>query len=150
MDFIKVDTFDTIADEFHERVEAMVWCAVATVTPQGLPRTRVLHPIWEGNVGWIGTSRQSPKAKDIDHQPHVSMAYIKDPFKPVYVDGSVEWMDDIDERKRVWELFRTTPEPYGYDPAIAFASLDDFGLLKVTPKRVEVYTLGVKSKIWRA
>jgi hypothetical protein len=40
----------------------------------------------------------------------------------------------------VWELFCTTPPPVGYDPSPVFVSADhpNFGLLKVTPWRINI------------
>lgn len=152
LDFIKVSNFSEIADEFHKRVSEMVWCSVATVDTLGRPRTRVLHPIWGDHIGWIGTYRNSVKSKHIAKKPNMSIAYIKDPMKPVYVECTVEWIDDMAEKERVWALFKSIPEPYGYDPAPIFGAFDDenYGLLKLTPWRVEVYTIAVESKIWKA
>jgi hypothetical protein len=60
---MEVDRFEDIADEFHKRVSTMVWCNVATVDSRGRPRSRILHPLWEGSVsgavGWIGTNPAS-------------------------------------------------------------------------------------------
>jgi hypothetical protein len=52
----------------------------------------------------------------------------------------------------IWELFRWTPLPLGYDPASVFGSLDnpDFGLLKLTPWRLEVTNWPVGTRVWRA
>ena len=43
--------FADIADEFAARTQRIVWCTVATVDESGRPRTRILHPIWEGTTG---------------------------------------------------------------------------------------------------
>ncbi len=48
---MKFDTFAEIETEFIERADQMVWCAEATVNPNGRPRTRLLHPVWEGATG---------------------------------------------------------------------------------------------------
>jgi hypothetical protein len=47
--------FDAIEEEFASRTRRIVWCTVATVDEKGRPRTRILHPIWEGTAGWIAT-----------------------------------------------------------------------------------------------
>jgi hypothetical protein len=31
------------------------------------------------------------------------------------------------EKQRIWNLFKTTPEPVGYDPEPTFGSIDGFG-----------------------
>ena len=91
---VEATGFDDIAAEFHERVARMVWCSVATVDAQCRPRSRIVHPIWEGAAGWIGTWRTSVKAghrapslklKQLERNPHVSLPYVAEVTKPVYV-----------------------------------------------------------------
>ena len=86
----------------------------------------------------------------------MSLAYIADVMNPVYVDCTAEWVDDDAEKERIWNLFLTTPEPLGYDPALSFGSLNggDFGLLKLTPWRIDLVTFPAPSmdegtKVWR-
>ncbi len=133
-----VENFAEIEPEFSARVRAMVWCSAATVDAHCRPRSRILHPIWVGAAGWIGTNRSSYKAKHLARNPFMSLAYVSQPSKPVYVDCTVEWIDDLAEKQRIWNLFKSTPEPVGYDPTSTFISPDhaDFGLLKLTPWRI--------------
>lgn len=148
-----VDSFEAIREDFLAIVEKVVWCNVATVDTRGRPRSRVLHPMWEGSTGWILTGRQSLKAKHLADNPHVSLAYIADPLKPVYVEGIAEWIDDDAEKQRRWDWFKTTPEPYGYDPTPFFGSVDSpgFGLLQVTPWLIDLHDLmGGSGRIWKA
>jgi uncharacterized pyridoxamine 5'-phosphate oxidase family protein len=144
---VKVAEFSEIEDEFIQRVHTMVWCSAATVDSQQRPRSRILHPIWEGSTGWIGTGRNSYKARHLEHNPHVSLAYITDISKPVYVECIAEWVDDLEQKRRIWELFRTAPPPLDYDPAPTFISPDhqDFGLLKLTPWRIDLVTFPAES-----
>ncbi len=146
-----VETFADIDGEFIARAHKIVWCNVATVDRRGRPRSRIMHPIWEGATGWIGTRRTSPKAGDLAHNPHVSLAYVADVAKPVYADCLAEWVDDLAEKARIWERFRTAPPPLGYDPAPIFGSHDrpDFGLLKLIPWRIEVTNFPAGSRVWR-
>lgn len=148
----KVQKFAEIEQEFMERVTRFVYCNMSTIDTHNRPRSRILHPIWEGSICWFMTSRHSLKAKHLATNPYVSLAYIGDSFKPLYVDGTAEWIDDLHERQRVWEFIKNTPPPMGYDPALSFKSYDDpeFGLLKVTPWRIEVYSLGIGTKIWQS
>jgi pyridoxine/pyridoxamine 5'-phosphate oxidase len=85
-----VNNFSEIEQEFIQRVHTIVWCNVATVDSQGRPRSRILHPIWEGSTGWILTQRDSYKSKHLAANPHVSLAYVADITKPVYVDGTAQ------------------------------------------------------------
>jgi uncharacterized pyridoxamine 5'-phosphate oxidase family protein len=151
-DFATVRDFAEIEQEFLARVRRMVWCSAATVDTQDRPRSRILHPLWEGATGWIGTHRNSAKSKHLARKPLLSLAYITEPRTPVYIDCTVEWITDLTEKRRVWDLFKNTPEPVGYDPSLDFKTYDNptYGLLKLTLWRVEVYTLGVGTKTWKA
>ena len=132
---MEVTHFSEIEDEFIRRVHTMVWCNVATVDHLQRPRSRILHPIWEGATGWIATHRNSYKRTHLIHNHYVSLAYITDIHKPVYVDCTAAWVEERDQKVRIWDLFKNTPPPLGYDPAIDFVSPDhdNFGLLKLTP-----------------
>jgi general stress protein 26 len=152
-----MDVFDfsEIEAEFLQRVHTMVWCSVATVDSKQRPRSRILHPIWEGNTGWIGTFRHSHKARHLAQNPHVSLAYIANITQPVYADCVAEWVDDPAVKQRIWDLFLHTPPPLGYDPAPLFGSPtdDNFGVLKLTPWRIELVTFPAESlnasPVWR-
>jgi general stress protein 26 len=153
---MKVNSFSEIETEFIQRVHTMVWCSVATVDSKGRPRSRVLHPIWEGSTGWITTHRSSHKAQHLARNPYVSLAYVTDIHKPVYADCTAEWVDDLDGKQRIWDLFKSTPEPLGYDPAVEFIRPDhpDFGLLKLTPWRIDLVSFPAPSfdegtLVWR-
>jgi general stress protein 26 len=153
-----VASFADIADEFHARVSRIVWCSMATVDRRGRPRMRLIHPIWEGATGWIATGRRSHKAKHLARNPNASLSYWDQQHQQVYVDATAEWIDDPAEKLRIWELYKSTPPPYGYDPQIIWrAGPDDpaYGLLKLTPWRIELYALqdlitGTEPKVWRA
>lgn len=146
-----VASFDEIATEFNERVGRAVWCNVATVDHRGRPRSRILHPVWEGSVAWIGTRRNSFKASHLDRNAFVSLAYIADVAKPVYVDCRAAWIEGLDEKRRVWDVIKHAPPPVGYDPAPIFGSFDDpnFGLLRLTPWRLELSAFPAEPLIWR-
>ena len=154
---MEVASFAEIEEEFTARVSRIVWCTVATVDRQGRPRTRILHPIWEGSTGWIATGRNSLKEKHLAANPYLSVSYWDQEHQQVYVDAKAEWQDDQVEKLRVWNLYKETPGPYGYDPAIIWqAGPDDpeYGLLKLTPWRIELYALkdlvtGAEPKIWK-
>jgi general stress protein 26 len=114
-----------------------------------------LHPIWEGSIGWVATKRHSLKARHLRHNPYVSLAYIADVTRPVYVDCEAEWEEDLASKRRIWEMFCSAEPPLGYDPAPFFGNAEDadFGLLKLTPWRIEIDSYGEsdveKQRIWR-
>ncbi len=151
-----VNSFSEIEAEFLRRVHTMVFCSVATVDRQGRPRSRILHPIWEGATGWIATHPDSHKAGHLARNPYVSLAYISDAMKPVYVDCKAEWVYDLNQKRRIWNLFKNAPPPLGYDPAQDFVSPESerFGLLKLTPWRIDLVSFPASSfeegtQVWR-
>ena len=152
---MEILNFSEIEEEFIQRVHSMVLCNAATVDSKGRPRSRVLHPIWEGKTGWITTHRNSFKSKHLALNPHMSLAYI-DANKPVYVDCTAEWVDELAEKERIWEMFRNAPPPLGFDPALVFERVDheNSGLLKLTPWRIALVSFPAPSqeegqRIWR-
>jgi len=152
---MRVETFAEIEDEFIARAHQMVWCNVATVDAQGRPHSRILHSIWEGPTGWTATRRHSPKARELERNSHVSLAYIANVVRPAYADCLARWEDDLVAKRHVWDLFLSAPAPLGYDPAPTFGSVDapDFGLLRLTPYAVELGDVsgqGERRIIWRA
>lgn len=152
---MRVTAFAEIEDEFVARAHRMVWCNVATVDAQGRPHSRILHSIWDRQTGWIATRRHSPKARDLEHDPHVSLAYIADVVRPAYADCLARWEDDLAAKQHVWDLFLAAPAPLGYDPAPIFGGVDapDFGLLRLTPYAIELGDVsgqGERRIVWRA
>jgi general stress protein 26 len=81
-----VDAFAEIEEEFLELVRAMVYCSAATIDLHQRPRSRVLHPIWEDTTGWVTTGPRTAKAAQLAANPFMSLAFIADPPKPVYVE----------------------------------------------------------------
>ena len=151
MDYMEVQRFEELQTEFLARVAQAVYCTMATVDQQNRPRSRVIHPIWEGPIGWLISWPDSHKAKHLARNPAVSLAYIDDKAKPVYVDGAAEWVDSAQEQQRIWDLYRTTPAPLGFDPQPHYGTIDHqyYGVLKITPWRIELGNLGGEPVIWR-
>lgn len=150
---MQVDAFSEIEQEFIERVHRMVWCSAATLDTKDRPRSRIVHTIWEkeGPVGWVSTRRTSLKAKHLEHSPYVSLAYIADIAKPVYVNCRAEWVDDLEQKQRIWNMFKEAPEPLGYDMGPIFQTVDNpnYGLLKFTPWRIEIWNFPGGAMIWQ-
>jgi hypothetical protein len=159
---VPVISFSQIQDEFIGRVHEVVWCNVTTVDTRDRPRSRILHPIWEGKTGWVATLRHAHvKARHIAHNPYVSLTYVAEapgqvPLRPVYVDCLAEWDDTSSAKRHVWELFLAAPPPLGYDPApiFGFAGIErpdhpEFGVLRLDPWRVELVDGPGESRVWR-
>jgi hypothetical protein len=147
-------TFNEMVGDFITAAHTQVWCSVATLDTQNRLRSRVLHPIWEYNereiIGWVTTGRHSLKAKHLAHNPTLSLCYMKDPLKPLYVDCYGEWVDDQSEKQRIFDLFVQTPPPLGYNPADFLWTVDNHasGLLKLKPWRIELADLFGEARVW--
>lgn len=146
-----VGSFDEILDDFLQRASKVVWCNVATVDASGRPRSRILHPLWEGTIGWITTDPRTLKARHLAVNPHLSLAYVADIASPMYVDCTAEWVDDVALKQHVWDLCLSTPPPLGFDPEPIYATVDGprFGVLRLTPWRVQLMDGPGVSRIWK-
>lgn len=150
---IDIDDFAKIEPDFLERVTRMVWCNAATIDRVARPRSRLLHPIWDGATAWVATFPDSFKTLHLANNPHVSLAYIADISKPVYAECIARWEDDALTKLNVWNLFASAPEPLGYDPSFIFGAPDDprFGVLRLTPWRIQLDDIPPGTRrVWRA
>ena len=129
------------------------WAYLATADG-AQPRVRVVHPAIEGRKVWVATGRNSAKARHIASNPRVELFYQIGPdMVHVTITGRARFVDDAGEKKRVWngkifdyELAQFWPEG---------AESKDFGLMMITPTRVELTSLadlsqGRKPEVWRA
>lgn len=136
----------TIAPAFVSMAHQIVWSTTATVAANGRPRTRILHPIWEWDgdklTGWIATSPQSPKAKDLDHERRISLTYWDPSQDTCSADCESFWETGDAERQAGWDRFANGPEPVGYDPSIIPQWTDStneaFGVLRLEPTWLRV------------
>jgi general stress protein 26 len=156
-----VSSFSELAQEFDAVARKVIWPTMTTVDRQGRPRARIVHPVWDGPTGWLLTGRSSLKGKHLAQVPYVSISYVdaegvSPTANQAYAECRAEWIDDAAEKTRIRDLFKSLPEPYGYDPAVFFpAGPEDpeFGVLKLTPWRVEVFSLATQmqgqGKVWR-
>ena len=134
------------ADEASKRA---IWCALATVHA-GEPRVRIVHPSWEGDVLWVATSPDSPKAKQLAVHPLVDVQYQVAPpdFIHVMVRGTAELCMDDATRQHAWDAI-------DYDlSAFSLSGPDDpnFLAVRIKPHRVELSEMfGSQNKrVWRA
>jgi len=155
---VDVASFAEIAAEFQARVARIAWATVATVGPDGAPRTRILHPIWEDHIGWIATTRGSLKIRQIGREPRVSLTYW-DPLQDnVHIEAVATVTDDVADKSRIWDLFAATPPPLGYDPVVFWkgGKTDQaYALLRLDPTRIELTGLRHRSSgrpplVWRS
>src|SRR5262245_13690955 len=108
-----------IVPTFIEIAHRIVWCSVATVDSSGRPRTRILHPYWEWDgqtlVGWVATGPTPLKRAHLSRSPYVSCSYWAPSHDVAVAECRAELVFDIPTRARVWDLFKGTPPPLGYD-----------------------------------
>ena len=154
---MRVESFAEIAEEFHARTARIAWATVATVGPDGAPRTRILHPIWEDHVGWIATSSGSPKIEHLRYEARVSLTYWDPEQDNVHVEAVATVAPDQADRDRIWDLFAGTEPPLGYNPGVFWPSKTDpaYALLRLKPTRIELTGLRHRSSgrpplVWRA
>lgn len=135
-----------VAPPFVEMAHRIVWATVATIGPTGAPRTRVLHPLWEWDgrtlTGWIATSPLSPKRRDLDHDPRLSLTYWTPDHDTCTADCGATWILDPEAKGALWDRFADAPEPVGYDPSLipqwTSPDVDEFGGLRLEPTSLRV------------
>ena len=137
-------------------VERIVWCAVASVSPIGEPRSRLMHPVW----WWDGpapvalvTARTTPlKVRHLAANPRVTCHYWDASHDTVAVDATAEWLD-LAGREEAWERLRSVPPPVGFDPAMIWPdgpASPDSGILRFTAHRVVATAAGQPGLRWSA
>lgn len=142
-----MDPLSVTAPAFVEIAHRIVWATVATVDPDGRPRTRILHPIWqwddESLVGWVATSPTPLKRDHLDAHPDLSLTYWDPTHDTVSADCRATWHFDDETRTWLWNHFKEAPEPVGYDPAIIAPWAEGpvspaFAALRLDPWRLRV------------
>ena len=139
-----MNNLTTIAPAFVEMAHRIVWCSAATVDSQGRPRSRILHPLWQWDgtrlVGWIATGPSPTKRAHLAASPYMSVNYWHPSHDTCLADCRAALVFDDATRTTVWNLFRTAPEPLGYDPGRFWddPTSDSFAALRLEPWRLRV------------
>jgi hypothetical protein len=150
-----VTSLEKIAPAFIEMAHSIVWASAATVDANGLPRSRVLHPIWEWDgtdlFGWIATVPSPVKKAHLAVHPQMSLNYWTPSQDTCSAECLVEWYLDDETRAAVWDKFANAPAPVGYDPRIIPQWADgptsaDFAALRLAPYRLRVMAGAVMMK----
>jgi general stress protein 26 len=140
-------------EKVHATAAKATWAYLAT-TVGSQPKVRVVHPAFEGERVWVATGRASAKARHIDKNPKVELFYqIDAEMVHLTVTGTAKFVDDVTEKKRIWN-----GKVFDYDLSQFWpggAESKDFGLMLITPDRVELTSLaemttGKKPEVWRA
>lgn len=149
--------WEDIAADFQRITSRIVWCSVTTIDRKGRPRSRILHPVWDGKTGWIATGRNTLKAKHLAKNPYVSLSYWDNDREQVLVECKATWADDQGTKNTVWDLVKNAPPPVGYDPALFWPNGPtdpNFGALLLDPWRIEMWSMaelmqGKPARVWR-
>lgn len=142
-----VNSLAETAPAFLDMAHQIVWASVTTVSPQGTPRSRILHPlwVWDGTslVGWIGTGKTPVKAAHLAANPNVAVSYWAPNHDTCEAVCRAEWVEDPDTRTWLWDAFKSAPGPLGFDPAMIPAwespTSDAFMALRLTPSHLRVF-----------
>ncbi|MBF6542324.1 pyridoxamine 5'-phosphate oxidase family protein [Nocardia brasiliensis] len=139
------ETFEAIEADFVRFTQEIVWCTVTSVDGKGRPRSRILHPLWEVRdgrpIGWVATGKTPVKARHLAANPVVAFSYWSPAQHVVQGEAVATWVDDVAQKRRVWDLFQTTPPPVGYDLSMfapAGPESPQFTLLRLDPDRIQV------------
>jgi len=130
-----------VAPAFIEMAHQIVWSSAATVDPQGRPRSRVFHPIWQWDgtrlVGWVATRPTGLKREHLAAHPFLSLNYWAPSHDTCVAECRAELIFDQTTRSMLWDLFSKTPPPLGYDPRIipgwASAESESFAAIRLDP-----------------
>lgn len=149
--------FSEIQDAFEAYIGDIVYATMTTVDKQGRPRARVLIPVWEvvdgEPLGWLATYKTPVKAGHLAGNPHTTFSYWTPRQNAVSVDTVAEWVEDIEVKRRVWDLYRkTSPRGAGYDLGNFWTSPGDpkLHVLRLEPWRVQVIRgTDLRSQIWK-
>jgi len=142
-----MDTLTEVAPAFVEMAHRIVWASAATVTADGRPFARVLHPVWEwdGEVlrGWIATGPTPLKRAHLEKTPYVSLSYWCPEQDTCQAECRANWAFDDETCIATWQRFKEGPAPVGYDPALIPVweepTQDSFAVLELTPWRLRVF-----------
>ncbi|RVX43702.1 pyridoxamine 5'-phosphate oxidase [Nonomuraea polychroma] len=152
-----VKSFAEIEGEFDAYVGTTVYATMVTVDARNRPRTRVLIPVWEqadGHpLGWLATYRTPVKAAHLAANPHASFSYWRPDNNSVAIDTVAAWVEDLEVKRHVWDLYRkTSPRGAGYDLGAFWRSPADpeLRVLRLEPYRIQVIRgRDLRSRMWR-
>lgn len=100
------------------------------------PRVRIVHPTWDGEVLWVATGPQTPKARQLRKNPNVDIQYQVAPpeFVHVLVRGTAELVQDRAAKQRAWGAIDYDLTQFGSTGPADPNSQP----VKITPTRMEI------------
>jgi hypothetical protein len=147
---VSASDFAAIAAEFDRRVAKTIWCTLATVDTRDRARTRIVHPVWDGPVGWLGARAGTPKLAHITRRPDVSLLYWDPDHEQVTIDARATIESSLEARREAWAALQAPAPPYGFDPPIWPGGLggEDFAAIRLVARRIELF--GAPPVVWKA
>jgi general stress protein 26 len=141
---------DAFFAEVAKASAAAVWCALATANRANEPRVRMVHPTWEGDVLWVATGPDTPKARQLENNPWVDVQWQVAPpdFKHILARGRAEICRDAATKQHAWDTI-----DYDLNAFIPGGPEDpNYIAVKITPTRVELSEMfgSVNKRVWRA
>ncbi|MEM9135463.1 MAG: pyridoxamine 5'-phosphate oxidase family protein [Actinomycetota bacterium] len=143
-----------IADVARPIIERVVWATVATVGPDGHPRTRLMHPVWfwddDAPIALVSARPTPLKLAHLAAQPAVSCLYWDPAHDTVAVEATATWLP-ADQRQDAWDRIKAVPEPVGFDPAIIWpegSGADDCAFLRFAAHRIVARPAGTPGLRW--
>lgn len=128
------------------KVQGPVLAALATITEDGKPWVRYITPWFDKDLTiWDATFLNSRKVKQIRKDPEVHLTLgVSDATKAesyLQIQGRAEVLTDKASKKKAWaDMYK-----------VAFSGPDDpnYGVLKITPYRIEYQGMGmVPPEVW--
>lgn len=127
-----------IMKEARDISRATEWAYLAT-SRRGQPTIRPIRVAWDSNAVWVACNADSPKMRHIAKDERVELFFhLTEALRHLTVTGTAEAVTDPADKKRVWGVFDF--DLRGYYPA--GPSDSNFGLMKITPSRIECWSLG--------
>jgi general stress protein 26 len=139
-------------DAFFIDVEAAAkkatWCAVATVE-NNEPRVRMVHPTWDGDLLWIATAPESPKARQLQSNAAIDIQFQVSPpdFIHLMVRGTATVITDQETKDKVWDIM-----DYDLGEFWPGGKTDPgYAVIRVQPSRVELSELfgTMNKRVWK-
>jgi hypothetical protein len=92
----------------------------------------------------LATRRSPIKAANLAHSPHVACTYWRPSHDAVLLQCLAQWEERPEHKVRVWDWFKATPPPLGYDPRTIWSGGPDdpdYSLLRFDAWRVQIVTV---------
>lgn len=135
-------SFEEIVALARPVVDGIIYSSVATVSADGEPRSRIVHPVWnwDAPVGWITVRPTSLMLRHLRRNPVITCSYWSSAHNAVYLDGMARPARE-EELASVWNAVGSVTGPTAFDPITIFPDgpvPGTFCAVIVVPHRIRV------------